>query len=157
LRSIFEGTQLVVKNDNNILLVDDSDDDAYLFEKAVANSGRPARLVRCKHGSECQEYLDGTSDNALPRLIVLDQRLGDTSGLELLRWIKQHKEMQAVPVVILAGILSWRDEQLLWETGAHALHLKPTGMHALERFAAVLCEYWLDWVITPEVGNRQHG
>jgi DNA-binding response OmpR family regulator len=139
---------VLVNATHTILLVEDGDDDVILLERALSKSQCPARLVRCENGRHCHDYLRRPSvETPPPRLIILDQQLGDTTGLQLLLWIKRQKPLQTIPVIILAGILSNSEKQALWEAGAHAIHIKPADPGELHRFIAVLCEYWLDWVV----------
>jgi len=98
-----------------ILLVEDDENDAFFFMRAArkAELSNPVHLV--SDGREALAYIAGDgkfSDRAsypLPGLIVLDLNLPKKNGLEVLRWIRQHSSMPAMPVILLTSSTSELD------------------------------------------------
>src|SRR5689334_484957 len=95
--------------DRPILLVEDSDDDAMFFQRAVQDAGRknPVHIVRS--AMEATSYLRGEGEYAnrskhpVPHLVVLDLSLPGDGGLDFLRWIRSREQFMQIPVAILGG------------------------------------------------------
>ena len=91
----------------NILLVEDSDDDADLTVRALRRNNVANQIVRLVDGVEAVEYLAGTGAHEgrdltdVPELILLDLKLPRRSGLEVLEWIKADDRYREIPVVVL--------------------------------------------------------
>src|SRR5215467_326901 len=92
-----------------VLLVDDNPDDSLFFQLAwqKANLNNPVRIACTR--KEAMDYMDGIgcfSDRAsypLPCIVVLDMRLPDGDGCELVRWIRSHPHLNRATVIVLSG------------------------------------------------------
>jgi CheY-like chemotaxis protein len=90
-----------------ILAVDDDEDDVdlmrLLFRKAGV--GHPVEVYRC--GEDLMEALSellAKSVNAvLPLLCFLDVKMPSISGHDVLRWIRQQRELDGLSVVMLSS------------------------------------------------------
>jgi DNA-binding response OmpR family regulator len=71
--------------------------------------------------------------------LILDVRLGHgTTGLDLLHTIRERRELQSAPVLILTGaVLSDAEEALITRMRAY-LFQKPEGFHTLLQFLDTL-------------------
>src|SRR5512146_976668 len=88
-----------------ILLVEDSEDDAELAVRAFRGSGLDCKIVRMGDGRRALEYLSdfGRHDPGMPLgLVLLDLKLPDLSGLEVLRELRRTPRAQRVPVVVMS-------------------------------------------------------
>ena len=77
----------VATNQVRILLVEDDPDDATLTKRAL-HEGLPANFEIATDGEEALDYLFNDA-NDLPQLVLLDLRLPNTDGLEVLRRIRE--------------------------------------------------------------------
>ena len=84
-----------------ILLVEDNPDDATLTELAL-RQGISAKLEIARDGQQALDYLSNDA-NDVPRLVLLDLRLPDVNGLEVLRRIREHDRTRLIPVVIVTN------------------------------------------------------
>ena len=124
-----------------ILLVEDNPDDAALTELALRR-GTPAHLEIAHSGQEAVDFLFDQS-NEVPRLVLLDLRLPDTDGLEVLRRIRGNPRTSLIPVVILTSSMAPDDVATGYREGANSYVRKPVEF---ERFADVVRQvgsYWL--------------
>jgi CheY-like chemotaxis protein len=133
----------------NILLVDDNDDDAFFVERAFKSVVSSASVFRCIDGREAQKYLEGEAPFAdrgmypLPDLILLDLKIPNLSGLEVLRWIRRHPTLSRLIVIMLTGAAQQGDIDEAYALQAHSFLIKsvdPSEMAAMAR-AIQMC--WL--------------
>lgn len=114
-----------------ILLVEDSDDDAYLIGRAFerASVGNPLR--RLKNGGEAIAYLNGDppywnrAEYPLPAMVLLDIKMPMTDGFEVLKWIRRQPEFTRLCVVMLTSSDEIRDVNLAYQLGATSFLVKP--------------------------------
>ena len=84
-----------------LFLVEDDDDFSYLMRKSLERAGH--HVTVCHSGADALIVLSHTSF----QLVLLDQKLPDMSGLDLLQAL--HREAIATPVLMVTG---YGDEQL---------------------------------------------
>ena len=75
-------------------------------------------VVLCPQGDQVL----ATATAQKPDVILMDLHIGEADGLELLRQIRQHPELKALPVVMSSG-MDMEDE--CHAAGANAFVLKP--------------------------------
>ena len=86
--------------DADILLVEDDPNDAELVRRALKRAGALASIVHVQDGAEALDYLYGRgayaarSGHAQPKLMLLDLKLPKLTGLEVLREVRAHPELQ---------------------------------------------------------------
>jgi CheY-like chemotaxis protein len=83
---------------HTVLYIDDSDDNLVLMERMLRRREDVALRV-ARTGREGIEAAVGDP----PSLILLDNRLPDSSGLQVLRQLAASPDTAAVPVVVLSG------------------------------------------------------
>jgi len=123
-----------------ILLVEDNPDDAALTELALR--GLPAQLEVARDGQEALDYLFNP-DNELPRLVLLDLRLPNIDGLEVLRRIRENERTCSTPVVILTGSTAPDDIATGYRYGANSYVCKPPDFDEFSGLIRQLGSYWL--------------
>jgi CheY-like chemotaxis protein len=84
----------------NILLIEDSHDDALFFRLALRKS--QATVI---HVNGVEEAIAHLTSKPLPDLIVLDLVLPGMSVNTFLDWIRANRDVQMVPVVIHTGAI----------------------------------------------------
>lgn len=132
-----------------VLLVDDNADDRLFFELAWEKSepAQPLRMV----GSwrEAVEYLNGTGGFAdrkrfpFPSVILLDMRLPDGNGAELVRWIRAHPRFHRLTIVMLSGSAHERDVNLAYASGANSFLVKSGNLDQLQQIVSLIQSHWL--------------
>src|SRR5687767_6659136 len=99
-----------------ILLVEDSDEDAELTMRAFKKLRLANRVMRAKDGAEALQMLTAPIENGRNageglKLVLLDLKLPKVDGLEVLREIKKDPKMRAIPIVVLTSSKEDRDLQ----------------------------------------------
>ena len=135
--------------DADILLVEDDPNDAELVRRALKRAGALASIVHVQDGAEALDYLYGRgayaarSGHAQPKLMLLDLKLPKLTGLEVLREVRAHPELQRQVVVMLT---SSREEQDLVESyrlGANSYVRNPVNFADFVEATRQLGMYWL--------------
>ncbi|MEQ8433732.1 MAG: response regulator [Oceanicaulis sp.] len=84
-----------------ILLVEDDDQDAFLFEKMLREEAGATDIVRAVEG---RGAYDAVKDEAsAPDCIVLDLRLSGEDGLWLLDRLLDNEALARIPVIVFSG------------------------------------------------------
>ena len=124
-----------------ILLVEDSDDDAELTIRAIRNNKIANRIELVRDGVEALAYLE--SDRPLPRLILLDLKLPKMNGLDVLRRIRTNPKTRLVPVVVLTSSREEPDIAGAYELGVNSYIVKPVEFEGFVKAVTDAGLYWL--------------
>ena len=119
-----------------LVLVEDADDDAFFFERALARTGLPITLVRLATGAEAVEYFNSMEtgsrrDDPCPLLVLLDLKLPMYSGFDLLQWLHNRGFLSKMKVAVLSGSESEEDVNRARELGADDYFVKPIAAEML--------------------------
>jgi CheY-like chemotaxis protein len=131
-----------------ILIAEDNEDDLQLLQIALRRAGlaNPVRIAR--DGEEVIEYLLGRGpygdrrEYPFPRLLILDLKMPKLTGLEVLRWVKDHPHCKVIPTIILSNSVHKTDIQQSYELGANAYLAKPASFGGLETALKDLFFFW---------------
>src|SRR5689334_7804248 len=109
------------------LLVEDSDDDAFFFERALATACVPVQLIRLADGGAAVEYLErmtrASRDLSRTHVLFLDLKLPVLSGFEVMRWIRERNLL--LEVIVLSGSDLDSDIEAARDLGACEFLVKP--------------------------------
>lgn len=134
-------------NEVEIILVEDSQEDAMLAMRALKKNNLANNLLHLLDGEQAIEYLVSRSTHPGLKLILLDLKMPKVDGIEVLRIIKSDDRLKVIPVVMLT---SSREEQDLIETyklGANAYIVKPVEF---EKFVKAISDLGLFWLVLNE-------
>jgi DNA-binding response OmpR family regulator len=117
-----------------ILLVEDSEDDAFFFNLALERSGSPCNRDHVVDGAQAIEYIEQAwKTAAVPDMIFLDLKLPILTGFEVLEWIGQQDFHPRLNVVILSGSDHQGDIVRARELGANDYLVKPVSAEELKK------------------------
>ena len=131
----------------DILLVEDSMDDAGLALRALAQKNLIDKVLHLRDGDEALEYLFSPSLIRLPKVILLDLKMQRIGGIELLRKIKANDKLRLIPVVVLTSSSEDKDIAEAYTLGANAYIVKPVNY---ENFVATVSDLGVFWVVHNE-------
>lgn len=139
-----------------ILLVEDDQVDALLVLRAFEKAGvkNPVRVVA--DGDEAVSYLEGAGPYAnrqiypMPGLVLLDLKMPKRDGFEVLNWIRSHRELSALPVVVLAAEQEISGVKKAYSAGANSFLVKPMDFENYMSMSHALKAFWLCAAKMPE-------
>ena len=117
-----------------ILYIDDNQDNILVVQRLLSRARPDIRLHTASTGS------DGITAaiDTRPALILLDNRLPDTSGEQVLRQLAASPATGAIPVIILSGDSGRDTVRELLAAGAADFLAKPFDIHQL---LAIIARY----------------
>jgi CheY-like chemotaxis protein len=131
---------LIAQSDDtpSILLAEDSDDDAYFFQRALKKTCLPCRLLRAANGKLAIQMLEeifngDPQPQRAPDFVFLDLKMPVMSGFEVLEWIKHSHNSKGLRVIVLSGSNDQADRARAEGLGASEYLVKPITPHDLER------------------------
>jgi CheY-like chemotaxis protein len=148
-----------LKGEVVILIAEDDDGHARLIEKNLARAGLRNRIERFDNGQAVLDFLfrRGTgSQRALdtPYLLLLDIRMPQVDGVEVLRQVKQDPELRKVPVIMLTTTDDPREVERCHAIGCASYIVKPVDY---EKFAEAIKSLglYISLVKVPEINGRE--
>ena len=131
-----------------ILLVEDDDDDVFLFKRALktAQVGNPVNVVT--DGRAAIEYLSSAAQGSdpekypLPLVTFLDLKMPNVDGFEVLNWIRTQPALSSAVVVVLTGSNQPRDHQRAYALGARSYLVKPAKPEEIRQFIDSMGSRW---------------
>ena len=129
-----------------ILIVEDMDDDVFFLKRALLRAGIVNPLQVAVDGQQALNYLSGTGVHAdrtahpLPFLILLDMKLPYVMGLDVLKWIRRHPELNATAVAVLSSSQQENDVNDVLAEGGDAYLVKPATPEKLTRLMEAIRE-----------------
>jgi CheY-like chemotaxis protein len=130
-----------------ILLVDDNPHDVVLIRLAFRRVGIIDTIQLVKDGTEAMRYIKGEGVYAdrhqfpQPTLILLDLKMPQTSGFDVLKWVREQPELANVVVVVMSGSRNDRDIERAYALGASSYLVKPTRFEEMVKMMESLKDY----------------
>lgn len=132
-----------------ILLVEDSINDAELTIREMKKHNLANDLVHVKDGEEALDYIFGKGSFAnriiehRPKLVLLDIQMPKVNGIEVLEQIKSDERTKTIPVVMLTSSKEDPDIKRCYELGANSYIVKPVNFEAFTAAIKSIHYYWL--------------
>ena len=135
------------RNLPEILMAEDSADDAELTIGALEEYNLANRIVLVANGAEALDYLyrRGRFTGRLspnPILLLLDLKMPKVNGLEVLRQMKESPELTDIPVVMLSSSCEELDLKEARHLGASAFVVKPVRFQDFVDAVKTIGKFW---------------
>ena len=116
-----------------VLLVEDSEDDAFFFRWTLDKCGLDCEVVHAVDGAAAIQHLDNVLAGRLqrPDFIFLDLKIPTFTGFEVLAWIRERHFEPPLSVAVLSGSEHASDIQRAHALGATAYYVKPLSVEQL--------------------------
>jgi CheY-like chemotaxis protein len=140
-----------------ILIADDDAGHVRLIEKNLQRAGLHNPIVRFEHGQAALDFFFRAGPGPFARpdaayLLLLDIRMPQVDGVEVLRRLKADEELRRVPVIMLTTTDDPREVARCHQLGCSHYLVKPVDY---ERFAEVIKHLglFISLVKVPEIGG----
>ena len=143
-------------SDVAILVVDDNPDHRELTVLALGECCEPTRIATAADGPEALDYLlgRGAHENRdtrkQPRLVILDAKLAQMRGVEVLKAMRADPVTRALPVVMLTASTDRAELESCYQAGANSVVRKSLDYEELRRKMRRVYEFW----VTVNEANR---
>jgi CheY-like chemotaxis protein len=138
-----------------ILIAEDDDGHARLIEKNLTRAGLNIQIHRFTNGQAVLDFLfqRGPGPHRVldkPYLLLLDIRMPQVDGVEVLRQLKGHSELRKVPVIMLTTTDDPREVERCHQIGCASYIVKPVDY---EKFAEAIKSLglYISLVEVPEI------
>jgi CheY-like chemotaxis protein len=135
-----------------IVLVEDDPHHAELIIEALGQAGLANPVIRLETGQAAFAYFfEGTGREQArafapqdrPCLVILDLRLPDLPGLEVLRRLKQDRRLELIPVMVLTTSGEEGDVKRAYDLQANAYVIKPIDYQQFLEKVLEAVRYWV--------------
>jgi CheY-like chemotaxis protein len=141
-----------------ILVAEDDAGHARLIEKNLTRAGLRNPIVRFDNGQAVLDFLfrrgSGQQRAAeMPYLLLLDIRMPQVDGIEVLRQLKQDPELRKIPVIILTTTDDPREVERCHAIGCASYIVKPVDY---DKFAEAIkgLGLYISLVQVPEINGK---
>jgi len=135
--------------ETDILLVEDSSDDAELAVHALRREHLSNHIYIAKDGEEALEFVfcrgrfASRSFEHPPKLLLLDLKLPKVDGIEVLRQVKGDPRTRAIPTVVMTSSKEERDLVNSYNLGANSYIQKPVDFDQFRETVKTVGLYWI--------------
>ena len=135
-----------------VLLIDDDDEEQLIFTAALNECCKGVKLLYEKSAKSALAWMANGDPGSVPDLVILDWRMPQLSGKEVLTRIRTLPHYTQVPIVIFTGILDPVHLEEGMELGATFFLVKPFNIGELIQKLEHL--FSLDWRNTRSPGRQ---
>jgi CheY-like chemotaxis protein len=135
-----------------ILYAEDDENDVFFMERAFSKLKMRDALHVVPNGRTAIEYLDGAgafanrTESPLPGIVLLDVKMPEMSGLEVLKWARERVAFRALPIVMFTSSTQRSDIEFSRAHGATAYLVKPSNSENLASVVTKIMTACAGWV-----------
>ena len=132
-----------------ILLIEDDTNDVLFMKTAFEAAAVTNPVQQVSDGKQAFAYLSGAGRYAnrrrypLPYLVLVDLKLPQVMGLQLVKWIRQRSEFASTIVLVLTASTNPSDIDQAYLAGANGFLIKPSSFEKLKAMAQAIKDFWL--------------
>lgn len=140
----------------DILVADDSDEDAAITLHALRRSAPSAGVFRVTDGEQALQFLFATGGYAtrpagMPRLVLLDLWMPRVDGLRVLQALREHPVTRSIPAVLFSSCSNPVLIQHALGLGANDYKVKPVSF---DDYCAEVESIIAKWLVTPPLTSE---
>jgi CheY-like chemotaxis protein len=141
-----------MKKDPVIILAEDDDGHAGLIYKTLKQAGVKNDILHFEDGEKTLNYLfrrgdDFHREEGVPHILLLDVRMPVVDGKEVIRQLKQDKELQNIPIIVVSTNDDPGEKDNCYSLGCSTYIVKPIQHEEFIKVITKLGHYLLKDVI----------
>jgi two-component system response regulator len=126
----------------SVLLIEGDEKEEAIAIRAIANSGVNCTVRVARNATEgCRILFE--SGEPLPKLVLLDLRLPEYDGFEVLTQIRNHEATKRLPVIMLCTSCEESDVIRAFDLHANSFVEKDKDLECYETRLKLLLYYWI--------------
>ncbi|HXS68697.1 MAG TPA: response regulator [Candidatus Polarisedimenticolia bacterium] len=131
-----------------ILIADDDENDALALRKALSQAGVKNPVAIVGDGKQVIAYYKGAeayADRAkypIPGILLLDLKMPQLGGLEVLEWLHATQQTKDILIVILSGYSELENIRRGYALGARSFLPKPCHADDIQGLIRAYPNYW---------------
>jgi len=132
-----------------ILLVEDSMNDAELTIRALKKNNLANKLIHLEDGQEALDFIFAEGNYSerkienIPKVILLDLKMPKINGIQVLQKIKSDERTKTIPVIVLTSSKEDPDIQECYRLGVNSYVVKPVQFDKFLDAVSQLGLYWM--------------
>ncbi len=144
-----------------ILLAEDDENHVHLIQRAFKQAGLLNPLYIVEDGEQAIAYLKGEGKYAnrdeypIPCLLLLDLKMPNKNGFEVLEWLRGQPGLSSLRVVVLTTSERIHDVNRAYQLGANSFLTKPVDFRDFVQLSSAVKGYWLWLSRAPEVSRAE--
>lgn len=133
----------------DIVLIEDNLQDIEMILDAFKEHKMAYKVHVLNDGAGALDYFFGPQGNAhnapsqLPKLILLDLKLPNVDGFDVLKHLKSHEQTRQIPVAVFTSSNEYAGKAQCYSLGANSYIVKPIDSEVFSRYIADIGSYWL--------------
>ena len=131
-----------------VLVVDDNRSDVRLLQEAFKSTGTPTEVLTAGGGEEALDLLHRGA-GPKPHVVILDINMPGVSGHEVLRDIKESRDLRSTVVLMFSSSSSDSDILCAYESHANGYLTKPSDLEEYFEIARRVTDFWTGVAILP--------
>jgi two-component system, response regulator len=136
-----------------ILLVDDSPEDTEMTVRTLRRGRVNNPVFPVRDGADALDFVFGEGQfsyrqGQLPSMIMLDLKMPQVGGIEVIQRLKASPSTAAIPIIVLTTSVAHRDLIQSYNLGVNSYLIKPVSIAA---FAEVVAQVGMSWTITDNI------
>ena len=132
----------------DILLVEDSIEDAELAIRVIKQDNPAVRVKLLRDGADAISYLfyglEHANKDFFPKVIFLDIKLPRLTGPEVLKRLKSNELTRSIPVIVMTSSCQKCDIEECYSLGANSYLVKPIDFTRFQAMIISSSRYWLN-------------
>jgi CheY-like chemotaxis protein len=152
-------SRLTPLEDRGILVAEDDEDHAFFIRRAFKEVGLKNPVHFVEDGAQAIAFLAGEGRYSnrdafpLPSLLLLDLKMPNKDGFEVLEWVRAHPTLAALRIIVLTISGATADITRAYRLGANSFLTKPMNFHDLVQLTKWVKGYWLQYSRQPEISR----
>lgn len=113
------------------MLIEDNPDHAELIAEALGDGDTDNNVILLSSGMKAIDYFEGYSledqIESRIRLIVIDLKLSEIDGMNILKFLKTNSRYSKIPVIIFSATSNQKTIDEAYKNGANGYFVKPVN------------------------------